>query len=117
MQNAFLISLIGSGLVFVGLILLWFMMSLLVRLTSERAVPAPALAPDSVPEISGTPSIETDGLKQRAAAAAVALGLALSQNSIKHPVGQGCQGLSPWQHHHRSRQINQAGAWTPRKGS
>jgi Na+-transporting methylmalonyl-CoA/oxaloacetate decarboxylase gamma subunit len=75
MKNALLISLIGAGMVFVGLILLWIVMALLVRLTSEKE---PKESSASKPESSADHSAD----KLKAAAAAVAAALALRQGSL-----------------------------------
>lgn len=107
MKTALLISLIGAGMVFVGLILLWGMMVLLVRLTSHEK-PAPE-SEEPVVEIATAGTIDQKD-RQKAAAAAVAAALALSSSSLSAPVAYGKETLSPWQSIHRTRQINQSNA-------
>ena len=78
MNNALTISIIGGSMVFIGLILLWVMMDVLVRLTSREKAPkssASAEIVEDVPAQAGSP------LKQQAAAAAVAVALAHANSS------------------------------------
>jgi Na+-transporting methylmalonyl-CoA/oxaloacetate decarboxylase gamma subunit len=111
MNDALLITLIGGGMVFVGLILLWLMMALLVRLTSREK---------SAPAGSDQPAIEIEDenpdpeCKQKAAAAAVGAILA-SMNTSFSSSSKEKETLSPWQNIHRNRQINQANTLSRRK--
>lgn len=62
------ITLIGMGLVFAAILLLWGLMALLVRLAPERA-------PETAPDAEQARQAET-ARKRRAAASAVAIALA-----------------------------------------
>jgi Na+-transporting methylmalonyl-CoA/oxaloacetate decarboxylase gamma subunit len=101
-------------MVFIGLILLWIMMDILVRLTSRGKTPdatVPTDAAEDVPVEAGSL------LKQQAAAAAVATALALSSAARPVVVPQDKAALSPWQSTHRIRQINQTNALPRRKNN
>jgi Na+-transporting methylmalonyl-CoA/oxaloacetate decarboxylase gamma subunit len=111
-EQGLLITLIGMGLVFLIIIFLWGLMALMMRVTSggkkdtADAAP-PIIAGESMEEplVSQTGSVEG---ARRAAAAAVAVGLAISasQRSDLHKAGQEkAAGLSPWQAFHRTRQL------------
>jgi Na+-transporting methylmalonyl-CoA/oxaloacetate decarboxylase gamma subunit len=93
---ALLITLIGMGLVFAALILLWLLMLALTRLTA-----GPAAAP------------EADGAadrKRQAAAAAVAVVLADQALSAVRPFPMPPTALiSAWQLGMRTRQMHQKG--------
>lgn len=109
MDNALLITLIGCGMIFVGLILLWLMMVLLVRITSQKESDQkpeeqPAKKADEEPEC-----------KQRAAAAAVCAAIALSNSSFSTADQKEIGSLSPWQNLYRNLQINQANTLPRRK--
>jgi sodium pump decarboxylase gamma subunit len=112
MNNALTISIIGAGMVFVGLILLWGMMDLLVRLTSREKTPK---APETVEPAEAPRQAGANTVQQQAAAAAVAATLALSAAARFTHEPQDKTALSPWQSTHRIRQINQANALPRRK--
>ncbi len=94
---ALYITLIGMGLVFSAILLLWGMMVLLVRLTQEK----------TAPPVSGeTP----DDAKLRAAAAAVSIALARQQNSQAHEFPLPPTAIvSPWQSVLRSNILHKRG--------
>ncbi len=105
MLIALQISMVGMGLVFGAIVLLWGLMALLVRLTAERPEPAPA-GLDSQRE-----------LKQRAAAAAVAAALAIE---VQRPTEVApflprqfplppSATISPWQAVRRAHLLNRRG--------
>ena len=111
MANALLITLIGMGLVFVVILLLWGLMALLVRLTAEKeAVVAPesetAAIEVEAPEASAQPE-PAPGMdrKRRAAAAGVAAAIALQSSS--RPAVKPAGSLSAWQIVHRAGQARQ----------
>ena len=92
------ITLIGMGLVFGAILLLWLVMTLLMRLTAE---------PPDETERARTAEL---ALKQRAAAAAVSL--ALAQESIDQPHEfplPPTAMVSPWQAVMRTRMLNKRG--------
>ena len=99
MKSVIWISAIGAGLVILGLILLWFLMDLLVRLTAERKI-------DSVPPASDD---EEDFMPdheqmQKAAAASTAVGIALLKSSFLSSDRKVDQCLTAWQNGHRYSQ-------------
>jgi hypothetical protein len=113
MANALLITLVGMGLVFIAILLLWGLMALLVRLTRE---PEPAveenLAVVSIPERSSAPELSSAPAllerKRRAAAAAVVMALALRQPSLaKSSPEMPPVSVSAWQAVNRAGQLNQ----------
>ncbi|MDK2980441.1 MAG: hypothetical protein PWQ55_788 [Chloroflexota bacterium] len=116
MNNAIIISIIGAGMVFVGLILLWFMMDILVRLTSREKAPQPeAQAADALPGTSQALPSADENLKRQAAAAAVAIALAQASARKAQARPQKTDALSPWQSAHRLQQLNQSNALPRRK--
>ena len=98
------ITLLGMGIVFGLIILLWGLMAALTALTAEREKPAPA--PDAPPP---APVEKTDA-KARAAAAAVAVALARQSLSTAHPLATPPTSIvSAWQLGMRTRQMTQKG--------
>lgn len=92
-----LITLIGMGLVFGAIILLWGLMSLLTRLLSKT---------EASPEVPD----EAREKKARAAAAAVAVALAeQAQSRIGHFPMPNTALVSAWQLGMRTRQMYQKG--------
>ena len=106
MVNALWITLIGMGLVFVAILLLWGLMALLVRITEEREEPQPADQPIGEPGPQETsPSL----LERKRRAAAVAVAVALSRRKPAHSQGaaQPAGTLSAWQAVQRANQFSQ----------
>jgi Na+-transporting methylmalonyl-CoA/oxaloacetate decarboxylase gamma subunit len=108
--NALWITLIGMGLVFIALILLWGLMELMVRLTAgwdKREAVEPAEENDA----SAAPTMGDTDLgvtRRRAAAAAVALALALQPQSNNHRQRSiSTPSSSAWQSVLRANQMNQ----------
>ncbi len=102
MSNAVLITVIGMGLVFGAIVLLWLLLWALVRFTGDTTdVPTPA-AGDAAPgdEAVVSPAalspVELLALKQRAAAVAVAIALA-QHNRQGRPVVPPMRLVSAWQ--------------------
>ena len=94
------ITLIGMGLVFAALILIWWMMALLTKFTAEKEIPASETA---------SPAAENDE-KAQAAALAVAIAMAEHQLSQAHPLQDPPTAIvSAWQLGMRSRQLSQKG--------
>ena len=92
------ITLLGMGLVFGAIILLWGLMSLMTRLLAERE------ASSEIPD-------EARAQKARAAAAAVAVALAeQAQSRIGHFPMPNTALVSAWQLGMRSRQMYQKGS-------
>jgi hypothetical protein len=87
------ISFVGISLVFGSILLLWGVMTVLVRLTGER--PAAAVEADGAHDEAGTPDPEAElehARRTAAAAAAVAVALAQRITVVRPPAH-----LSPWQ--------------------
>jgi Na+-transporting methylmalonyl-CoA/oxaloacetate decarboxylase gamma subunit len=97
------ITLIGMSLVFGSIVLLWIVMSILVRLTADRA------AASVEPRAKRTSDAEWE-LKQRAAAAAVAIALAhdVESSSGAFPLPP-TAFVSAWQAVMRGQQLKQRG--------
>ncbi|MBN1454494.1 MAG: OadG family protein [Anaerolineales bacterium] len=92
------ITLLGMGLVFGAIVLLWGLMSLMTRLLAER---------ETSPEIQD----EARTKKARAAAAAVAVALAeQAQSRIGHFPMPNTALVSAWQLGMRTRQMYQKGS-------
>ena len=119
MQNALWITLIGMGLVFVAILVLWGLMLLLVKFTSqpESQPEAPALADGAAPapEAEAAPG-EALQLKRRAAAAAVAVALALTAQQTSQPGrARDANAVSAWQAIQRATQLEQRSQISRRK--
>ena len=94
------ITLIGMGLVFGAIVLLWGLMALLVRLLGERSA------------VSDLDQLEP-ARRSKAAIAAVSMALALELDAVPHefPLPP-TAAVSPWQSVMRSKILNKRG--TPR---
>ena len=95
-QQALVITVIGVGLVFAVLFVLWGMMAALVRLTAPRAQAAPP--PASAP--AGHEAVDAiHAARRRAAIVGVAVALAIeAERAATAPLLQPAQGaISPWQ--------------------
>ena len=100
MNDVLWISLIGAGLVFLGLIILWFLMDLLVRATSIKKK-------EDTPGASNDLEKEKNLLyMQKAAAASVAVSIALLNTSFLSSPHNSNQGVSSWQITNRNQQIH-----------
>jgi len=93
-QQALMITVIGVGLVFAVLFVLWGMMAALVRLTAPRTQTAPPPAP-ARHEAADT----IHAAQRRAAIVGVAVALAIeAERAATAPLLQPAQGaISPWQ--------------------
>jgi sodium pump decarboxylase gamma subunit len=102
------ITVLGMGLVFAALILLWGMMSLLTAITAEKDDPSKqnvtvSDSAESVPVMAGD-------FAAQAAAIAVAIALAEQQVSSAHPLREPPTTIvSAWQLGMRTRQMYQKG--------
>lgn len=104
---SFQITLMGMGLVFGAIILLWGLMYLLTVLTRSPEE-QPAEIPQPPPAMAASP--EANGLLLRVAAAAVALALAEQGASTAHPLSVSPPSpVSAWQLGMRTRQMTQKG--------
>jgi hypothetical protein len=112
--NALWITLVGMGLVFVAILLLWGGMALLVRLTAAREErPAADATPEDALVAPSSGAIPEDALlldrKRRAAAAALAAALALRAETGASREAFPAGSLSPWQ------AVYRAGRFSPRQ--
>ncbi len=124
--SALWIGVIGLGLVFLALALLWVIMSVLVNATAKQAL-AEAAEDEESEEAGEAPAGEevTAGPpdaalgRQKAAAAAVAVALAMQNKgrvAIRHPALTPESGsFSAWQSVLRSNQLNQKSRMYSRK--
>ena len=131
MNDALLISIIGGGLVFAGLILLWLMMAALVQLTSKtmtlpkgmlrhRQDQGSLFRTKNKMEKPGDLTVQDEDdtdleCKQMAAAAAVCAVMALMNSSFAASSHKENETISPWQNLYRNIQINQANNLPRRK--
>ena len=120
MTQALWITLVGMGLVFLAIFLLWGLMALLVRLTEEHAAPLPAPGHDAAnsAQVVSAPSQPEPDLarRRRAAAAAVAVALALRGQAGQRSSNPAAGSVSPWQAAHRAARL-QPPTRSPRKAS
>ncbi len=100
------ITIVGMGLVFAAILLLWAVMLVLMRLTTKSGAAAPV---ESAPL-----TVDDQELRRRAAIAAVAVALAREQQQLQpHEFPLPPTAIvSPWQSVQRGRLISQKG---PRK--
>ena len=112
MANAFLISILGMGLVFLGLILLWGMMALLVRLTSSDSLSvSSAIEQDLIITEPGG-----NNEKNMAAAIAVTTAMALQSKLSRQVQVREDWVMTPWQVAHRNYSLSQKQSLSHRKG-
>lgn len=108
LPKALFITVIGMGLVFVAIFVLWGLMALLVKLTTEpeeeNAGQQDETGRASLEEPSPSPG--PDPVKVRAAAAAVATALALAAGACRHLQTETDPASSPWKEAHRTLEIN-----------
>ena len=99
------ITVIGMGLVFGAIILLWIMMAVLVRLTPDREE-----AEEPAAEETSIEPLSERAVKQRAAIAAVAVALAHEATPRIHEFPLPATPIvSAWQAVQRGRQLSQHG--------
>jgi Na+-transporting methylmalonyl-CoA/oxaloacetate decarboxylase gamma subunit len=94
------ITVIGMGLVFAALLLIWWMMALLTKFTAEKEIPASE---------NTSPAVEND---ERAQAAAIGVVIAMADHQLSqaHPLHDPPTAIvSAWQLGMRSRQLSQKG--------
>jgi Na+-transporting methylmalonyl-CoA/oxaloacetate decarboxylase gamma subunit len=107
------ITVLGMGLVFGAIILLWGMMAILTAVTADKEPESDSLEVDSVdPGLTLTPSPSPSGRGEleRAALLAVAMALAEQGQSSAHPLGEPPTALvSAWQLGMRTRQMSEKG--------
>ncbi|MDO9546685.1 MAG: hypothetical protein Q7J07_08050 [Pelolinea sp.] len=102
MNQVLWISLIGAALVILGLIFLWFLMDILVRITNMsrkkiRGNESTTFCQDQDLDLES---------KQKAAAASIAVAMALLNTSFLSTRQESSQQMSAWQIGHRNQVIN-----------
>ena len=107
-QQGLLITAIGMGLVFAVIILLWGLMALMMRVTSREPQMEEEVSEDHQQNGRDIPEMELIEAKRRAAAAALAVGIALPGKKLDtaaDKLGAKKDVLSSWQTVHRLRQL------------
>jgi Na+-transporting methylmalonyl-CoA/oxaloacetate decarboxylase gamma subunit len=99
LQQALQISLVGMGLVFLGILVLWAMMALLVRLFADK----PKNTED---ETTLSEDADDRGTKRLASAIAVATAIEMQNISILSSSHKERESISAWQAAHRSQQLH-----------
>ncbi|HSV86769.1 MAG TPA: OadG family protein [Levilinea sp.] len=99
--TSLIITVIGMGLVFSAIMLLWGLMEVLVKVTADKTLAAPTAQPEAMPALVDDNSEN----KARAAATAVAIALAMRQVAPQRP--ENAAGISPWQAVGRAGQLSQ----------
>ena len=110
------ITALGMGLVFAAIILLWWMMDLLTRITADKEKTSPEESPSDPSE---SVSVMDNDIKAKAVAVAVAIALVEQQACLAHPLPEPPAAIvSPWQLGMRTRHLSQKGTQSihkPRK--
>ena len=88
-------------MVIIGLMLLWFLMDILVRLTNIRHKEKKA-DEVSIPDLEQDLDLEC---KHKSAAASIAVAMALLNTSLLTPGQTDNQQMSAWQINHRNQQM------------
>ncbi len=103
------ITLVGMGLVFAAIILLWMVMVVLVRLARDR----PPIRPAQPCEAEPAPAVPAPDRELRRRAAAIAVAVALARQAEVQagalPVAQP-DAVTAWQAVTRARQLGERGA-------
>ena len=107
LQTALQITLYGMGLVFIGILFLWGLMALLVRIFADRQ---PKIATKS-----STYNPEELENRRLAAAIAVSIAIEMHNSSIQVSSHKERESISAWQAAHRSLQLNQNRAFVSKK--
>ena len=115
LNNSLIITLIGMGLVFIAILILWAMMELLVRLSADRGKggavpPTPAVGAPHLKD-----GIDWTGMKEKVAAVAVAFALGIVDGNDARVSQEDTGQISPWQSVMRAGQINQQNSIHARK--
>lgn len=96
LQQALMITLIGVGLVFAVLFVMWGLMAALVRVTTPRPVAEAPAAEEAAAMIAG--DVARGAARRRAALVGVAVALAMeAERSIAPPLSPAQGAISPWQ--------------------
>ena len=101
LQPALEITLVGMGLVFLGILALWAMMALLVRLFADKH----EKTTDDAIRTGNADELEH---KRLAAAIAAAAAIEMHNTSISISSHKERESISAWQAAHRSQQLNKS---------
>ena len=113
MVIALQITVLGLGLVFGAIILLWWMMNLLTSITADKETEA--ASSEAAGGAATVPALDID-FKAHAAAVAVVMALAEEQASSAHPFSEPPTTIvSAWQLGMRTRQMYQKGVSVRRR--
>lgn len=115
MNSALLITVIGMGLVFLSLILLWWLMELIVRLFKEKKNKETGVEVLPAERGSVLPDENADTLNRKKRAAAAAVAYALAAGKAGATGSEEIPALSPWQVALRSRSFSSRSAAFGRK--
>jgi Na+-transporting methylmalonyl-CoA/oxaloacetate decarboxylase gamma subunit len=99
--KALYISALGAGLVFLGILILWALMEIAVRLTTPKRQSAVFSQPEK-------PSKDFIEARRKAVAAAVTAALALQNTAFTTSAHKQREVITPWQAAHRSHQLRNA---------
>lgn len=109
-----LITVIGMGLVFIAILLLWAMMNFLVSSTNEK--PQKKVVVTDKEDVVEEKVTETEDKKRMLKVASVAVAIAMSfQNQYSVIKPQNSDTISPWQSIKRTQVLNQSTALLNRK--
>lgn len=100
-NQALQISVLGVGLVFLGILMLWGMMELAGRLTAPKKPKAPPGKPEK-------PSKDFVEARRKAVAAAVITAMALQNTAFAISSHRKREAITPWQTAYRSHQLRSA---------
>jgi Na+-transporting methylmalonyl-CoA/oxaloacetate decarboxylase gamma subunit len=107
------ITALGMGLVFAAIILLWWMMDLLTRITADKEQPSGA---ESVLDASQTAPIMDRDIRAKAVSVAVAIALAEQKVCLAYSVPEPPTAIvSAWQLGMRTRHLYQKGTQSTHK--
>jgi Na+-transporting methylmalonyl-CoA/oxaloacetate decarboxylase gamma subunit len=106
LPKALMITVLGMGLVFAAIVLLWGLMALLVKLTADPEEENESEKNRERIAVIEVPQAAESAIKVLAAAAAVATALVLSTRSTQHYPPETDQYPSPWKDAHRAMEIN-----------
>lgn len=118
LTQGLIITVIGMGLVFLIILLLWALMDFLVKVTSDKPIKQEeaVVVPQELVENVGISSIPEGNLNRLHKIAAVAVAIALNLNK-QTPVikPQESSSISAWQSSKRTQVLNQSAALLNRK--
>lgn len=100
-NQALQISILGVGLVFLGILMLWGMMELVVWITAPKK-------PKTTPDKPEKPTRDFVEARRKAVAAAVITAMALQNTAFTTSSHRKREAITPWQAANRSHQLRSA---------